>query len=378
MRQKIVVSIILGLTLLGAGLYGLYHHRIGQYKPYITTSIHISSFSDDYVDVYANQVVVETNPGFELVYVLLALAGEPYARSVDQNTPYYDAMMQYFKPYEHHQAVDDFKTFMNNNSLPTAAMLFAYDSVDNTLVFNDEHESASMHRFNTIIPELNRFMEASDFDTFYADYTLMYQETIDDYPVDLMSMWSWFEARGENSYDVLRLVTSPLLGSHHYTHRFKDHRHGGFEEMVAFVPVEYKGASQLPFDEDTTAKLLLTQMMFTEIAHHYVNPITDQHLHEVFGLMDEDAWYQGPGYGHAGLVFNEYMTWALFALYVYDVYGEHTALVMQDVVDDIMVNHRQFTHFKSFNAHTYDFYTSSDQATLKQIYDDLLRHYRKP
>ncbi len=379
MKQKIVIAIILGVMLLGAGLYGLYHQRIGQFRPYFTTNIHISGFSEDYVREHRDQVVIETRPGFELVQVLLALAGDPYDRSVNKDSAYYDALMRHFEPYKNHQAVDDFQVFMNNNSLPSAAMLFAYDIVDGDLVFKDEHESNTMHRFDTIIPELNRFIEASDFESYYADYLTSFQPTINDYPVDTKAMWAWLEARGEDDYDVLRIVSSPLINQHHYTHRFRDHAHGGFEEMVAFVPILYTGQSQLPFDEAQTATLFLSQYLFTEIAHHYVNPITDQHLYEVFQLLDDpDAWYDGPGYHHAGLIFNEYMTWALFTHYVHDAYDQHTAEVMKQVLNDVMVNHREFHDFDRFNDHLYDHIKTREQTSMLALYDYLFDTYHKP
>jgi len=60
---------------------------------------------------------------------------------------------------------------------------------------------------------------------------------------------------------------------------------------------------------DEIENLLLSRLIFTEIDHYYVTPITDDHLRSVKdAFSDLDAWDQHNSYRSTELTFNEYMT----------------------------------------------------------------------
>lgn len=98
----------------------------------------------------------------------------------------------------------------------------------------------------------------------------------------------------------------------------------------------------------------MSGIVFTEIDHNYVNPATNKYPKQVDSIFSNRSVWTKQGnnsdyYGSAGSVFNEYMTHAVFCLYVLDHYNKQTAEFVIDNREQLMVNKRNFIRFKEFD-----------------------------
>lgn len=90
---------------------------------------------------------------------------------------------------------------------------------------------------------------------------------------------------------------------------------------------------------------------FTEIDHNYVNPLTDQFLHDLEESIDDFKFWENKTreYQSKYVTFNEYMTHALFSLYSLDQYGSLYLDTIQLIQENFMERQRGGVHFSSFN-----------------------------
>ena len=98
----------------------------------------------------------------------------------------------------------------------------------------------------------------------------------------------------------------------------------------------------------------MSGIVFTEIDHNYVNPATNNYIKPVDSIFSNpNIWTkQGSGsnfYLSPVGVFNEYMTWAVFCLYVKDRYDKATANLVIEERESLMVEKRNFVKFKAFD-----------------------------
>ena len=89
-------------------------------------------------------------------------------------------------------------------------------------------------------------------------------------------------------------------------------------------------AENAPEYNQNVNEMLESRVVFTEIDHNFVNPLSDKKIdiiNKVFA--DRNRWTkEGNGtsaYESAYSVFNEYMTWGLFSLYCLDNFPNNDA-----------------------------------------------------
>jgi len=112
--------------------------------------------------------------------------------------------------------------------------------------------------------------------------------------------------------------------------------------------------------------------IFTEIIHNYVNPVSDNYIDEIGkAIPDYKQWNkQKNGYSSSISTFNEYMTWAIFSLYVMDNYQNNYLDEIISFQEDFMVAHRKFIFFKEFNQQLMELYTNMENKTQKIAIED--------
>ena len=88
-------------------------------------------------------------------------------------------------------------------------------------------------------------------------------------------------------------------------------------------------------------------IVFTEIDHNYVNPITSKYRDDVEKIFsNRTVWTKEGGdtdnYTTPESVFNEYMTHALFCLYVQEMYDRDLASFIIKSREELMTNRRHY------------------------------------
>jgi hypothetical protein len=184
-------------------------------------------------------------------------------------------------------------------------------------------------------------------------------------------MQKWLEKKFEFKYGNYTVLFSPLVGGAHSTERFKDN---DFEQTFMFVC----RAENAPEYNQNVNEMLESRVVFTEIDHNFVNPLSDKKIdiiNKVFA--DRNKWTKESkatsAYESAYSVFNEYMTWGLFSLYCLDNFPSNDARQSIQKMEKQMTNSRNFIKFKEFNQQLIKIYKDNPNINMNDIYDKVLK-----
>jgi hypothetical protein len=226
-----------------------------------------------------------------------------------------------------------------------------YFDEQNKIVKDETYNQLNWSHKNYIDPlrsDLEDFSSQTGFREFYQSQREYYNRLIemmtDQMPID--RQWKWLEDRFPDKYDYYKITFSPLVNGSHSTNNFET---DDFKETIMFIcgPIE---GQKFP---EKIKEGLMTRVVFTEIDHNYVNPISDKFEKEIDrAFKDRSEWTSGKdskNYGSPVSVFNEYMTWSVFNLYALDTYGEEDFKIINDRVELQMTEWRGFSKFKEFN-----------------------------
>ena len=119
---------------------------------------------------------------------------------------------------------------------------------------------------------------------------------------------------------------------------------------------------------------LFSRVIFTEIDHNYVNPITKKYSNKVSeAFSDIDKWNKQNSYRNPERTFNEYMTWAIFSLYAYDNYEKEDFEIINEKMIKQMVNSRKFVLFEQFDMKLLELYSSREkEQKISDLYPIVL------
>jgi hypothetical protein len=329
-------------------------------------------FSPAYVQQHRGTIQYDIPEVYELANIILALspAGQR-AGNMDTESEYYKRVTAYFKPYTNHAVfksldfpdsvyMDKYYDFRQNSW----AFNFERPGTKQTrLLFNGPYyyvygrELADSSLFGKLKPLVEDFAARSKFRQFYKDNYAFYQEQLKRQKelLPVKQMWAWLEQEfGRPKIQSYRIVFSPLILSSHSTQTYGTYlRPEFFRENVMYIC----GPAHIDEEPGLTEKQkegLMSGIVFTEIDHNYVNPATSAYEDEadsIFGLRSR--WVTpnlSSDYYEDGIdVFNEYMTHAVFCLYVLDTYDHETADFLVKQRERLMEGKRGFPKFGEFN-----------------------------
>lgn len=226
------------------------------------------------------------------------------------------------------------------------------------------------------------FAKQSDFKSFYDEHSSYYASLQENHNqlVDLERSKQWLESKFSNSYDSERIIFSPLTGGSHSTMAAED-REQQMEQMFMFVSSPPEDLESLGEKELELESAWQTRIVFTEIDHNYVNPMSDRYLEKIEqAIPDYTFWNKqeenrgGTSYDSAYSTFNEYMTWGVFSLYATEIYSlEHMDAIMAKHTDFMSgPKQRSFVHFKEFNDELLQQYEMLNQPMVEELYEPML------
>lgn len=333
-------------------------------------------FSEAYMQKNKGNIQYDIPEAYELANIIWTLSPSGQ-RSPDRNLnktgPYYERILRHFKPYMNHpifKALDFPADVYFARYFDFRENSFAFTFQDTTAgasktkllytgpyyyVYGDSLADTSL--FGTLRPLVEDFARQSKFRKFYKDNRAYYQQEIQRLKtlLPVRSMWEWLETEfPKQKYQSYRVVFSPLIEGSHSTQRFSTYwKNGWFIENVMFIC----GSNRVDVKTDLTEKQkegLMSGVVFTEIDHNYVNPTTDRYQASVDSVFSRrSTWAEAGGdashYPRPHHVFNEYMTHALFCLYVADHYEKPVADFVIQRREELMVSARHFIRFREFN-----------------------------
>jgi hypothetical protein len=310
---------------------GVRHPLFGPDLPRVTPALEaLDARRDAFVAQRRGSVTVENPLVFELANIVLSQTD--YGQSpnaTDRDSAYAAAVDAWFAPHRDHPLITEL------NVLPVDIGVYyafrnqaaAWDLVDGTLTPGAVYPVGAFWGTDPFasrraaVQDWIDVTEAADFLAIHAD-TYAARIAAYEQAVPIRSMWDWLEERFPSEgdgRDALVVRTSPLIGGSHNASTLEL---GDFTEGTMVVPITVTGDGIAPVDVGPLAR-----MVFTEIDHHYVNPVSDRMRPAIDDALGDwtrfNAQGDEGGYRSAYLTFNEYATWVLFDVW----WAEHCAAV---------------------------------------------------
>ncbi len=356
----------------------------------------ILNFTKAYIQKHKGKTTVEIPEVSELVNVLVALHKDAKKdrNMIDSSTEYFQRIQEYFKPYKNHPMIDTIQKYIsglryiesiNDSIFSNESYRYYYRLKMNACAFNFDNNGTVKNNgnirdmaygwsdFNAMKDSLLMadFARVSNFRAFYKKEQPYYNSLIKTYSElnPIHTMREWLESKFDFSYDNFTVYFSPLVFGSHAAQRFEDN---GFKQTIMFVAKAEKN------EKISTIQNILeaSRVLFTEIDHNYVNPVSDKFLDKIdarFATLKD--WQKGEAssnYNSPYMIFNEYMTFALYSLYISDNYPAKEVAKFLPKMEELMANYRGFYKFKEFNRKMLSLYKQNPSITIHELYTAML------
>jgi len=308
---------------------------------------------------------VEVPELHELFFVIYAITdlGIKDSLLIDHRSGYYQRVIGHFGKFKNEKAVKTIGKKMPRyyNQIRMDAANYSFDT-ENNIVKGTKIHNISWGNTDYVAPflhDLSQFCLVSEFRSFYKQ-NAAYYDTLSNLMHSqgaIDSQYNWLEKNFPSKYSQYRIVFSPLSYGYHATNRHAD-------ELVIFVssPTQHSNLSA------TLLEARDTRMLFTEINHNYVNPVSDLYLKEInLAFKNRKKWTGGKfsdGYSSPYSVFNEYMTWSVFLLYALDRFPTADFSTIKKNLEQFMIDYRGFIHFIWFNEQLLELYEKKKPGML--------------
>ena len=351
------------------------------------------SFDTNYIKTNDGKTTIEINEVQELIYTIFSLTKNgDNPNIINKETAYYKAVQENFKPFFQHEIVFAFDKLLEENIvnfilLPGNAYGFRFD--DNKIVATNVYKFPAKGigkyelKENPIINYislLEDFANKSNFRKFYKENKSYYLSLKKDYEkfAEIAIQKKWIESKFDTRINSYRVLTSPLLGSINATHTFEDN---DFKEILLFLPTIKNDETK----SDLYKKMLNIRIIFTEIDHNYVGPVSEKYKEKINSIFNQRSiWVDESNkgtqhYPNPIKLFDEYLTWSLYTLYAFDHF-EKESVEFKEIMNnlnEIMVEKRGFIKFKEFNLFLLEQYKTNNEIKIEKLYPMLLEWSEK-
>lgn len=320
-------------------------------------------------------VSVEIPEVQELLFVIMAISNKGIEDSliINHSSNYYQNVLKHFKQFKNERIVKKLerKITSSYNQLRMDASNYTFDT-NNNLIRNPNYNNLSWGKHDYLkkyLNDLESFSLKSNFRKFFKNNCDYYNSLVKrlHLQASIDRQHQWLENKFGLKHNNYRIVFSPLCNGLHSTNYL-------LKDIIIFVSGPTLNSSQ----SKTLIEAMDTRMIFTEIDHNYVNPISDQYLLIIkTAFKDRSKWASGKfskGYRNAYAVFNEYMTWSVFVLYSMDTYSKEDFFIIKEKIEKFMIDYRGFTNFKWFNEQMITLYKNSGEHTeLSDLFPEILK-----
>lgn len=350
-------------------------------------------FNQTYIKANNQKTTVEINEAQELVYIILAITdfGNKNPNITNRGTKYFEDVKNHFSKYSNLPIVEKFNSLLNESIancilLPANAYGFTFkgDKIIPTNIYNFPAKGIGKYEIKTNpilthIKDLEEFAKKSGYRKFYKNHIPYYNSLKEEYKnyAQIDEQKKWLESKFDYKINSYKVLTSPLISSINATHTFEDNN---FKETLLFLPTITNDKEW----NENYRKAINTRIIFTEIDHNYVGPVSNKNLDKINSIFNNRTkWVdennkQIPYYPNPLKVYDEYLTWGLFLLYSHDKFGNDKELFekITDNVNGILIK-RGFIKAKEFNTELLNLYTNSSDKKIENLYKPLLEWSEK-
>jgi hypothetical protein len=327
-----------------------------------------SNFDDDYILKSKGNIQISIPEVYELANIILYLSDCSKLTGNHPDSEYAQRVNQHFYPFKDHQLIQVLNKSCSENKywdiyygFRENSNCFSFDS-SNKLQYHTQYKQVYWDNtkifgghFRNMLYLVQDFVDKTKFREFYKENLEYYTSLVQTQTrlLRMKKMWEWIENEFPQRMDHYKVFFSPLIGGSHSTQRFSKgfFRNPDYQECLMFInsPQDLEGKIEY---SDELKEGIMSGIVFTEIDHNYINPTSDKHFKAVKQLIvDTDIWATKEvqrNYKGEYAIFNEYMTHALFCLYVDENYnGKVRDELINRRVD--LMERRGFYKFKQFN-----------------------------
>jgi hypothetical protein len=340
-----------------------------------------------------NNIIVENPEVYELMQIACSLTKsfEKDENLINRKSDYYKDFQNHFSIYKDHELILKLEEFLKKNpygmSQYAIRLLSLNYNIDNENKISNSNyinvSSVLMGLFKSkafLIPEnlnlIEDFAKQTNFKSFYKKHTNYYRKLENNYnrQCDFNSMKKWLESKFDEDKHSYHIVFSPLTGGFHNTMSFKT-KDKKNEQNFMFVSKPFLKIDSLSKQEFEINASRMSRVVFTEIDHNYVNPITSKYKDELDKAMKNYKGFnsqKGNMYSSKYLTFNEYMTWGVFNLYALDTYSKENIDSIIKIQTDFITKNRKFHRFNDFNDELIKQYLEKDKPKIEELYPVML------
>ncbi|MFM7486584.1 MAG: DUF4932 domain-containing protein [Cytophagales bacterium] len=354
------------------------------------------NFSKDYIKANDRKVFVEIPEVSELVNILMVLHkdAEKDDNMFDTKIDYYKEVKEYFKPFLNHPALDtihryitdlkykedlkkylfSYQSYYYYYALKMNACAYEFDAKNN--IRNKGIVNQFANGWNSFDPMKDKkvfedFAKKSNYRQFYKNHKPYYDDLIKTYNQlnPISKMQNWLDKKFEFSYGSYVVYFSPFVLGAHSTQGFESNN---FKQTFMFI-------CKAEMDEEFTPimnEMLESRVVFTEIDHNYVNPVSDKFLDKINkSFSNREKWAKGDvtsPYKDPYMVFNEYMTFAVYSLYLNDNYAPNEVKEFLPKMETQMEESRGYIKFKNFNRTLLEKYQQNPNIRITDLYEFIL------
>lgn len=300
------------------------------------------------------KIQVEYPETYELANIILALTqyGKTDKWEVRQNFDYYNKVQEYFNPVSEHPLLDSVnysrERWQEFLSFRTDSYAFEFDKNNTLKRKNDFYTNKGFQPFDDHLDLINDFIKESNFREFFEQNKTYYNSVSDKYKKTqyINEMRNFLIKEFGEQYsneEKYNIVLSPFV------YRMNCHRNIDSTTVADFITIpDYILSDTISIKEKDIATSI--HSLFTEMDHGYVNPTTNQYKELVNKNFNANLWENKSGYNNddgnsANAVFNEYMTWA-----VYDIFLKKH---FPKIADEVGLNWSFKTITEVLNTHNY-------------------------
>lgn len=313
----------------------------------------------------------------ELLFVIFAISenGPKDPFLIDTSTQYYKDVISWFSTYKNNKVVKRInkQIFQKHYPIKMDACNYSFNG-QNLLIRNSGYLNYSWGHKDHVKPflrDLEEFVRVSNFRQFYAKHRVYYTtliQQLEKYGM-IEEQTAWLNQKFNKSHKKIYLYFSPLSYGKHSTNVAFLEQTG---VIIIFISSPYFPlASQL---NEEQKKAIITRMIFTEIDHNYVNPISDQFKKEIRKAFSNRAVWADQtlarGYPKPYDVFNEYLTWSLYLIFAESVFTNETFNFINNQVVTQMSEKRGFVEFQEFYLEAQKQFNKNNN--IEELYTSLL------
>ncbi|MFB6454148.1 DUF4932 domain-containing protein [Chitinophaga sp. Hz27] len=349
------------------------------------------SFSDAFKKENQGKYKIDIHEVKELIHIMIAItpSGIENDDMIQQQGDYYKDVLAYFKPFANEPIIKTFDSLMAVtpiNYIFLTGNAFAYnfkkDKLEKSKVYLFPAASLAKmtikeNPITTYKTQIEAFAKKSNFRKFYNSHKTYYASIVNDYEknANLGNQWKWLEKNFKNSINNYIVFCSPLINGLNYTGDFKNNN---FQQIFMVLPP----VDKLPDLTEKQNAIYNTRIMFTEIDHNYVGLPSDNNKESINQLFkDRNFWVNEKVYGISAYpnpikVFDEYMTYGVFLLYIKEHYDDAAFTATTAELCQLMTG-RGFPQMKLFTDNLLKVRAENPDKKIDDIYPAFLKLFEK-